>query len=321
MNLLTFLKSLRKKKVVLLMHSLADVDAVAAALALKRFLGDGARAVASDTLTSPARHLLTTLGLAVDELPPEYDAVIAVDANAKSMLAQKFRSAVFTAVIDHHSRHKDSVRARRWFCDNSFNATCELIYHALRKQRLDRQTSTLLLAGILADSAGFKSASARTLKYAGELLERSGLAYPQALAMLDVPADLSQRLAMLKAAQRAKIERLGEQGDVLAVTSVVGAFEAGAATALVELGADFAFVGCEAEGGGRISARQKSAHRVEVNLAEVMAEVGREFGGSGGGHANAAGANGIEKGKLEAALARCVEIVKKKIGGVRTHSI
>ncbi|MEM3031067.1 MAG: DHH family phosphoesterase [Candidatus Micrarchaeia archaeon] len=321
MKLLDFLKALRKKRTVLLLHSLADIDCVAAALALKRFLGKRAFAVPSDTLTSPARHLLASLGLAVDEMPADYDALIAVDANAKGMLAESARSAVFTAVIDHHSRHRNSVRARRWFCDNAYNATCELLYEALGKERLDRQTCRLLLAGILADSAGFKSASARTLRYAGELLERSGLTYSQALALVDVPADLSQRLALLKAAQRAKMERLGEKGDALVAISTVGSFEAGAATALVELGADFAFVGCEAEGGGRISARQKSAHEAEVNLAEVMAEVGREFGGSGGGHANAAGANGIEKGKLEAALARCVEIVKKKIGGVRTHSI
>jgi len=321
LRLLEFLKRARKKNTVLLLHSLADVDAVAAALALKRFLGKKALAVPSDTLTSPARRLLESLRLAVDEMPARYDAIIAVDANAKRMLSEKFRETTFSAVIDHHSRHRDSVRAKRWFCDNSYHATCELVYEALRGERLDAKTATLLLAGMLADTACFRSASPRTLMYAGELLERSRLPYARALALANTPPDFSQRLALLAAAQRAKVERAGEGGELIIATSTVGSFEAGAASALVELGADFAFVGCEGDGGGRISARQKSAHEIEVDLSKIMAEVGREFGGSGGGHPNAAGANGIGRGKLEQALARCVELVKGEIEGKRAQRV
>jgi nanoRNase/pAp phosphatase (c-di-AMP/oligoRNAs hydrolase) len=95
-------------------------------------------------------------------------------------------------------------------------------------------------------------------------------------------------LAKLKGAQRLKIYKLG---DWVAATSLVGAFQAHVARALVYLGADVAVVGGETEGETRVSLRstQRFGERTKVRLGTQVAEaVAGRLGGHGGGHATAA---------------------------------
>ena len=75
--------------------------------------------------------------------------------------------------------------------------------------------------------------------------------------------------------------------------------------------ADAAFVGKwkRREGETKVSARARRS--IPVPLNEVMMQVGKEFGGAGGGHAKAAGASA--KGKPEIVLKRCVEILTGRL--------
>jgi hypothetical protein len=68
---------------------------------------------------------------------------------------------------------------------------------------------------------------------ASELLEAGGFDYEEALQTLSVAPDISQRIAVLKAASRAKIER---QGEWLIAASRINSFEGSAAAALIDLG-------------------------------------------------------------------------------------
>ncbi|MBI5159181.1 DHH family phosphoesterase [Candidatus Micrarchaeota archaeon] len=318
MKLLDYLKKNAGEEFVVLLHSLADADALGSAVGLRVVLKK-ARIASSDVLSSSAKKIAQTTGVKIEKIAElkrqkaKKQKIILVDANSRAMLGEAAKAIVFDAVVDHHSKHSDCVEAGNFFVDEKASSASEIVFEALRelKARVDGKTATCLLAGIIADSAEFKNAREKTFLYAGELLGMSGGKYAEVRALVEKRADVSQRIAVLKACQRVEFEKVGE---VLIASSEVGSFEAGAASALVELGADVAFVGCSCES-GRISARVHNELSERVNAAELMKEIGAEFGGSGGGHAAAAGASGLKKEDVENALNECVRKAKERVEG------
>ena len=120
---------------------------------------------------------------------------------------------------------------------------------------------------------------------------------------------------MLKAASRMTLTR---EGDYLLVTSKVSSFGSQSAASLVSLGADVAFVGSELDREIRISGRVKRG--IDLDLALLLNEVGKKFGGSGGGHAAAAGL--VIKGKrdIDKVLDACVAEALKALTDGRAQS-
>jgi nanoRNase/pAp phosphatase (c-di-AMP/oligoRNAs hydrolase) len=152
---------------------------------------------------------------------------------------------------------------------------------------LGRQRAALgLLAGIISDTGRFRRASPAAFRAAAELLEASSLDFEDALQTLSTPPEISQRIAVLRAAARAEIDR---QGDWLIATTEINSFEGSAAMALVDLGADVAFAAGKHGDLTRVSARAgREAARAGLNLAGVMSEIAQAHGGEGGGHRAAA---------------------------------
>ncbi|VVC02951.1 DHH family protein [Candidatus Burarchaeum australiense] len=318
---LRFLDSLKGKRVLLTFHSLGDVDGVAAAFALKHYFGkDRAAVVPVDRVSSLTRNLLGHTGFSFDypsssALRPEaYDALVVLDCNSR-MLMGKFADARAYAVIDHHSAHTDPLDSANRFVNPSYSSTCEIVYEYLRerqkRKKLDSRIALLLAAGIALDSANFKNSREKTFTYMGELLSQAHTEYGDLLELLDMPRTVSQRIAILGACQRARIER-ARTGDFLVATSRVNSNEADGAEALLSLGADVAFVGYAGDD-ARISARTRLhlAHR--LRLTEIMARAGKLLGGSGGGHPCAAGSTGPKKSKLPAALALCSKLALQRL--------
>ena len=104
-------------------------------------------------------------------------------------------------------------------------------------------------------------------------------------------------------------------GTWVVVTSKVRAFEASACRALIDVGADVAIVGGKpGKKQVRLSSRstREFSRETGVNLgSDVMEAIGPLIGGKGGGHANAAGANGKEN--LDEALAKAVELIRTAV--------
>ena len=161
-----------------------------------------------------------------------------------------------------------------------------------------------LLVGIISDTGRFKRASAESFLAASELLEAGGFDYDEALQALSIAPDISQRIAVLKAASRARIER---QGEWLIASSRANSFEGSAASALIDLGADVAFVAGRHSDRVRISARSsRKAVKAGLNLNQIMGEIGRDHDGDGGGHSSAASFDA--QGDPGALLQRCREM-------------
>ncbi len=72
----------------------------------------------------------------------------------------------------------------------------------------------------------------------------------------------------------------------------------------MNLGADVAFVGSEKDREKRISGRVRRG--VDLDLARLLQDVGKKFGGSGGGHAGAAGL--VLTGDVDKALEECIDM-------------
>jgi len=317
--MLDFLKSVREKRVFILIHSLADPDAIGSALALQPFFKSSS-IITSDMPTAKARKLLKFLkseiivGGKLDS-----DALVILDTNSYDMLGgladkvKKFKGK--KVVIDHHSIHPDSIRADHFIADNSYLSTCELIFELLKglKCEITERVAACLLCGIIDDSAHFKNANRKTFANISELLGKTRMDYKEVLRLVETDADVSQRIALLTACKRAEVERVD---GYLIAKSVVGSFEAKAAEALIGIGADISFVGCKGRREARISARMRDNLQKElgINLAtQIMEKVGRTLNGSGGGHACAAGANGPKMEAFEDAMDECMRLAKKML--------
>jgi phosphoesterase RecJ-like protein len=317
------LSAFKNKKIILLTHAGADVDSIAAAAALSIFLGkrNTVKVAVPEHISVDARAFAQRTGIqyAISPSLGKADTLILVDFNSWDMLGamaqpvKNFSGKKY--LLDHHARSGDKIApAKNSWIEEKAVASCVLVHEWLKKSnaRFSKKIALLLAAGITADSAHFLIADASTFGVMAEMLQKSSRRFSEINALLKVKRDFSEKIAMLKAAKRSRIFRLG---NFIAVTAQVGAFEADAATALVKLGADIAFAGNSEDSELKISGRasQGILSRTGIDLArDVFQPLGKFFEGSGGGHSGAAAFNG--KGSdIEAALSKCVELAKKKL--------
>ena len=180
-------------------------------------------------------------------------------------------------------------------------------------QPIDSDTANLLLTGMLFDTRRFFYADSNTLTAAIRLIA-AGADYDECVRSLLIRPDRSERIARLKAAGRVKVHLVG---DWIVAVSKINAFEASACRGLIELGADVSIVGgIPKKDTVRLSSRSTRAfsENTGINLGtDVMVHIGALIDGEGGGHANAAGANG--KKNLEEALEKSLEIIRDKVEG------
>jgi phosphoesterase RecJ-like protein len=310
---------------LILGHQNADPDAVCAMIAfakLYRLINpEGFPVLIADDMSRLSHQVLDTFvsGESIQESERiEGDLVILIDTNSVFQLGPKFqkipRDPNKTIVIDHHEINPETeglsvhrlVRSDR-------SSTCEIITNLFEDYRIpiDPMTANLLLTGIIFDTRRFYFADVLTLKTAIRLMEY-GAVYEQCIKALLMRPDRSERIARLKAAGRVKIHTIG---DWVIVTSKIGAFEASACRAFVDMGADVAIVGgAPSKDVVRISSRSTREFSTEtaINLGkDIMEPLGEIIGGKGGGHANAAGANGTKS--LDEAIIKSVELIRKII--------
>ncbi len=301
------------KRILLLTHHNADVDSLASALLLKRLLKQGDIGVAGGVSLS-ARHLLTPeINILIDPDPSSYDLVVLLDTSTSGQLTGvDITRAKALITIDHHTPHDSitSIALKSFIMPECVSCT-EVIYRIFSPS-LDNESARLLLLGIVSDSARLRFASARTFSLVTSLLEEHSIDYSSICSSLDVPLQLSERIACIKGAQRAKLHRIGKH---IVLTARLSSFEASVARSLVSLGADVAFVACDS-GQARISARARTTFIKEYDLhlgKDIMSKAGAVLGGSGSGHDAAAGANGPLLEKIDEALALCISLLREKI--------
>ncbi len=281
-----FAHHIRKyKNVLYLCHRNADPDAIGSAFALQQAFGGFVGAV--EDLSRSGEALASSIG-AVVELDPatdECDLIVVVDASVRLQLGN-IRIAKY-AVVDHHL-DEGLLMGAEFYIQRPSHSTAEIVWKILRKSGavISKEMALGLMVGIISDTGRFRRASPESFRAAADILQLGGIEYEEAQAVLFAPTELSQRIAVLKAASRAEVERID---DWIIATTEINAFEGSAAMALVDLGADMALAAGRHGSLTRISGRaSREAIRVGLNLAKLLREIAKAHGGEGGGHRAAA---------------------------------
>lgn len=319
------LRDLAGKRVVVLCHHNADPDAVASAIVLSEVLENSCKSVkaaAADDVSLMARAVLEAFGRSIEVNPElDCDVIVMVDTSGFGHLGEfgvqvkNFSGKVI--VIDHHHPNeetKKSVDVHLVF--ENYTSESELIFDVLREMELKPtpEQASLLLAGIISDTAHFRLARPQTFKIVWELIE-CGADYRRVLDSFRLPEDKSKRVAMLKAIERSELKRMYGYHVIF---SELGSFEGDAAGMMVKIGADVAFVGSEDRGKLKLSgrARQEFLEETGVHLGELMELLGQHFGGSGGGHAGAASMSG--SGKFSSLKRELFKLLEQRLS--RNHA-
>ncbi|MFP3984559.1 MAG: DHH family phosphoesterase [Candidatus Bathyarchaeia archaeon] len=310
--------------VVLLCHHNADPDAIGAAFAFSSLISRlrprlRVEIAAAEGPSRLSKQLIRALPIKLTPNPSieEADVIVLLDTNTIQQLdewAEKVKTSKSpVVVIDHHASHPETERlAALTVSDENASSTCEIIYKFFMDMnvRFTETEAKALFLGIAFDTRHFILANSTSLKIVSDLID-AGVNAREALSLLSLPMEESERIARLKASKRVRLLKIG---DWIVAFSHVGAYQASAARALISLGAHVAIVAGQRNEKLRVSMRasQEFYSATNVHVGRDLAKpLGEYLRGMGGGHAVSAGANGV--GDLEATLKRCVRLLKEKL--------
>lgn len=316
--------TLDAKLVVLLCHHNADPDALCSAYAFRSLLKQlrpnlEIEIGAAYGISRLSKHLLQYIPMGVKEQPniEKADVIVLLDTNTIQQLdalAEKVKTAKAPIiVIDHHAAHPQTEQlATLCITNEDASSTCEIVYSFYKQANTkpSQNEAKALFLGIAFDTRHFVLANSSTLKNIAELID-SNVNVQETLPLLSLPMDLSERLARLKASRRVKLFKMNEW---IIALSHVSAYQASAARALVDLGADAVAVAGQKNEKLEISLRgTREFHKqTGIHLGKDIAKpLGEYIHGMGGGHATAAGANGAED--IDVALKRCLFLFKERL--------
>jgi nanoRNase/pAp phosphatase (c-di-AMP/oligoRNAs hydrolase) len=310
--------------ILLLCHHNSDPDALCSAYAFKGLLKKLKPKVtveigAGQGISRLSKHLLSFVPISVNMNPnvDKAQVIVLLDTNTiqqLGMLAERVaKSKAPIIVIDHHAAHPETERmAKLCVTREEAASTCEIIYNFYEqsntKPALD--VAKALFLGIAFDTRHFVLANSSTFKTIAELCD-VGINAQEAVALLSLPMDFSERVARMKACRRATLLKIGEW---IVALSHVSAYQASSARALIDLGAHVAAVAGQRNESVELSLRctREFNQKTGIHLGRDVAKpLGELLQGMGGGHATAAGVNGV--GDAEIGLKRCLRLLKEEL--------
>ena len=310
--------------VLLLCHHNADPDAVCSAYAFQSLLSSCSPNLtveigASQGISRLSKHILKRIPIILNLEPDvdKADVIVLLDTNTTQQLGRLAEKVVNRRVpiivIDHHAAHPQTEQmAKLCITNETSSSTCEMVYDFYKQLNIKPglNEAKALFLGITFDTRHFVLADSSTFKTISELSD-IGVNPQEELSSLSLPMDFSERVARMKACRRAKLVKVG---NWIIALSNVSAYQASAARALIDLGAHMAAVAGQKNEKIEISMRcSRDFNKMTgIHLGKDIAKpLGEYLKGMGGGHATAAGVNGI--GYVEKGLKRCLRLVKEQL--------
>jgi nanoRNase/pAp phosphatase (c-di-AMP/oligoRNAs hydrolase) len=306
--------------VVLTFHTIGDRDAVGSAAALSEYFS-GSTLVTPDFITNNARRMLSYLNYSekvTTRFPKDTEVVIILDANntaALGKLTEKIASSKARVIfIDHHALHRELNLEGAMFNDESYNSTSSIVYEAMKRigAEIKKSTAVLLLNGIIADSADMQNSSPTTFRQVAELLEISSMNFSFFTEYYHENIPLNNKYQVIKDIVSARTEIVGDYimiyGRALEHANV-------AADTALKLEADATVFWVTSKTEASISARLRTPldKKLSMHLGLIMEDIGKMLGGTGGGHACAAGAYGAKREAAQAAGEETVRRIREKM--------
>jgi phosphoesterase RecJ-like protein len=281
LNSLEKIKNSSKSFIGVLCHQNADPDTLGSAIALKELLESLKPQVNvvifSDSINNLSSYLkdYTNSNVTTEFIEKNLDLLFIVDANNLVQLGSMsplVELAEETVIIDHHEPHSQTPEITDYFIIlEELSSTSEIIYNLFKMigVNISPKSAFALMAGIIFDTRRFSFASSNTFSIISDLIQ-SGANYDDALSLFVSEMDISEKIARLKASQRATIKRIN---DLLILTSEVSTYEASAARALIELGADISIVIAD-KGKNEVRASARANPKMkkiqDFNLGKIM---------------------------------------------------
>jgi len=182
--------------------------------------------------------------------------------------------------------------------DTESTSASELVFQIISElgYEMSSKEATILLTGILYDTSRFIHTNQRVFGVVQKLINK-GANYALALELLRKKKELSERIALIKAAQRSEMSRIN---DWIILVSNVSSYEAAASNMLLSIGADVSIVLAQKKDEFRISIRSTRTfyEETQINLvSDVLDPLLKMLSQiSGGGHTTAVGINGVGDG-------------------------
>ncbi|MGQ9781741.1 MAG: DHH family phosphoesterase [Nitrososphaeria archaeon] len=303
------------KKVCIITHRLADVDAFCASYALAELLKEGNEVLSIDMifpggLDSKADELRKHFGVeaSCERSFNRFDLVIVVDAGSPKLLNEYFdilkAAGVPKMLLDHHHLLEDSKSFYKYFFVNEkVTSSSELVLSLFKRygSKPSELISNVLLLGILFDTKHLLVASEDTIKNVSSLIDY-GATLRWGETLLSQKKDRSEVIARMKALSRIN---LYESDDIIICIVEIGSFHASVAKFLVDAGCDIVVSYGVEEGMIKGSLRGSNEIGKNENFAlNVLAEaLAKKFSGVGGGHRLASSFNiQCERQGFESAL-------------------
>lgn len=288
----------RPKKVSIVTHKRPDIDALASAHALGKMISQ----ICEETEVNV--FSIDSLPLKSKKIAEYLDLTPASDHNALKDCAWLFfldigdiSAAGFPLefwdslpgkkiLMNHHSSPQSYPYDFKIVKDvTSMSEVVLEVYEAL-DFKLEEKEATGLMAGVISDSAGLRTANMNTIATLCRLQSLGGN-IEVAWSLVTREMERDERIARLKAAQRCIIQKIS---DFLVAYSEIGSFHASCANSLVTLGADLAVVMSGADGTTNVSLRasKRFYEGTRLSAGVISAEIAKALGGHGGGHKMAA---------------------------------
>lgn len=314
------LKEYKDRKVLLTFHSIGDRDGVGSAAALSSFFTNSIIAT-PDFITNNAKKMLEYVGRfgrLETRFHEDSDLAVILDANTPDVLGEfkerlsKFNGSVL--IVDHHAPHDDFNGDVSSFNDETYNSTASIVYDALKAlgAEVPKDAAFLLLNGIIADSADLRNSSPKTFRQIADLLEISKVDYSFISEYFHANVPVNNRYETVEDICASKAEIVG---DYVIMYGRARARANVAADAALNLGADAAVFWVTTEREASLSARLLSPldKKLGIHLGLVIEGVAKTVGGTGGGHACAAGAYGPRREGAQDAGEEVVRKIKEKM--------
>ncbi|MBP5685084.1 MAG: DHH family phosphoesterase, partial [Candidatus Methanomethylophilaceae archaeon] len=227
---------LKGKSKVILVHGNADMDAMGSAYALKRAFPN-ADIFAPNGIDRVSKLVCEKLDIAILESCDlsDYEQVVIVDTSSPDQLENVTEVPKNAIVIDHHQP------TGRWdgyefYCDPTKTSCCEIIKDILDENgiQIDRDMGLMLIGGMITDSGHFQFAKPALLEAFADIMKRCDINMDEAYNLTIAPVSMSEKIAMLKAMERTKFDRVG---NYIVATSYGGSFEASSCRAIMASGA------------------------------------------------------------------------------------
>ena len=322
-ELISELKSISSKKVLITFHSVGDTDSVSSAFGIASLM-ENAVISTPDYITSNSKKILDSLGYKLSDVSKDFDdsfdAVIMVDVNNYAdcgrfaAVLKKYGDKLIS--IDHHAPSEDNIRA---YNDESFNSTASIVYSILKNLNapITKNLASLLAAGIISDSAEFKNSMPDTFIQLGELFKIAGTNYVEMLDLISSVGDVNGRHLTFKDLQSSSSE---VYDNMLVVHGKAHSHPGLAADHAIKCGVDLAIFYSISESEVSFSSRLRPPLDIKykIHLGKISQKLAYLLEGNGGGHPCAAGAFGSKKESSQIFIDAFInEVLSALNGGIK----